>query len=142
MDCDVFCALSITLSSWSFKLLSENGETDLLKSLEDNSLPIYNMDVDFKGLGLFYMERDYASNTLPNEEFKDYLIGDNIENIQIDVSTKTEQTERYTRYIKSLIQSNPNLNDSIFETVVGQNFEIVLLQNPYELEVGEFLDYI
>jgi hypothetical protein len=142
LDCDVFCALSITLSSWSFKLLSENGETDLLKSLEDNSLPIYNMDVDFKGLGLFYMERDYASNTLPNEEFKDYLIGDNIENIQIDVSTKTEQTERYTRYIKSLIQSNPNLNDSIFETVVGQNFEIVLLQNPYELEVGEFLDYI
>jgi uncharacterized GH25 family protein len=123
----------------SFKLLSENGETDLLKSLEDNSLPIYNMDVDFKGLGLFYMERDYASNTLPNEEFKDYLIGDNIENIQIDVSTKTEQTERYTRYIKSLIQSNPNLNDSIFKTVVGQNFEIVLLQNPYELEVGEWI---
>ncbi len=122
-----------------FELISEKGKTDLLPKLQDGALPVLEMDVDFKGLGLIHMERDYARITLPNDKFKSYLKGDNIENIRIDDSTKTEQSERYTQYIKTLIQSNQKSNDEIYKTVVGHNFEIVLLQNPYELSQGDWI---
>ena len=122
-----------------FELISERGKTDLLPELKDGALPVLEMEVDFKGLGLIHMERDYARVTLPNDKFKSYLKGDNIENIRIDDRTKTEQSERYTRYIKALVQSNPKSNDEIHKTVVGHNFEIVLLQNPYELNQGDWI---
>lgn len=122
-----------------FEMINESGKTDLLAKLEDGALPILDMDVDFKGLGLIHMERDYARITLPNDRFKSYLEVDNIENIMINDSTQTEQSERYTRYIKTLIQSNPKANDEIYKTVVGHNFEIVLLQNPYELKKGDWI---
>lgn len=123
----------------SFELINENGKTDLLSKSKDGAFPIFKMNVDFKGLGLIHMERDYAKITLSNDKFKSYLQGDNIENIKIDDSTKTEQTERYTRYIKTLIQSNPKTNDDIYKTIVGHNLEIILLQNPYELGQGDWI---
>ncbi len=122
-----------------FELFSENGTTDLLSKSKDGELPILYMDVDFEGLGLLHMERDYARITLPNDEFKSYLKIDNIENIQINDSTKTEQSERYTRYIKTLVQSDFKKNDAIYKTIVGHNFEIILLQNPYELKQGDWI---
>ena len=123
-----------------FELINQNGKTDLLPRLTDGALPVLEMEVDFKGLGLIHMERDYAQITLPNDRFKSYLELDNIENIKIDDSTKTEQSERYTRYIKALVQSNPKQNDHIYRTVVGHNFEIVLLKNPYLLKKGDWID--
>lgn len=122
-----------------FEMISENGTTDLLSESIDGDLPILNMDVDFKGLGLIHMERGYSRITLPNDKFKSYLQVDNIENIKINDSTKTEQSERYTRYIKTLVQSDFKKNDAIYKTVVGHNFEIVLLQNPYELTQGDWI---
>ncbi|MFD1315125.1 DUF4198 domain-containing protein [Namhaeicola litoreus] len=121
-----------------FELISEKGKTDLLTNAKEGALPILEMDVDFKGLGLIHMERDYSRITLPNDEFITYLQVDNIENISID-QTKKEQSERYSRYIKALIQSNPKKNDEIYKTVVGHNFEIILLQNPYELGIGDWI---
>lgn len=123
----------------NFEMINEHGKTNLLKTLDDGALPMLDREVDFKGLGLIYMERDYARITLPNDRFKSYLENDNIENITINDSTKTEQSERYTRYIKTLIQSNRKQKDEIYKTVVGHNFEIVLQQNPYELKKGDWI---
>ena len=119
--------------------ISEKGAINLLKTAKDGTLPILEIEVDFKGLGLIHMTRDYSRITLPNDRFKSYLKGDNIENITINDTTKTEQSERYTRYIKTLVQSDRKENDSIFKTEIGHNFEIILLQNPYELNVGDQL---
>jgi len=115
-------------------MISELGKTDLLTNLKYGILPILELKVNFEGLGLLYMERDYANVKMSNDEFKSYLIVDNIEN-----TAKTEQTERYTRYLKTLIQSDYKKNDAIYKTIVGHNFEIVLLQNPYELNQDDWL---
>ena len=123
----------------SFEMINENGTTDLLTQVDDQALPILEMDVNFKGLGLVHMQRDYSRISLSNDKFKSYLAGDNIENITINDSTKTQQTERYSRYIKTLIQSNPKPNDHTYKTVVGHDFEIVLLQNPYQLQQGDWI---
>jgi uncharacterized GH25 family protein len=122
-----------------FEIITQNGTTNLLNNNKEGALPILNMDVNFKGLALIHMQRDYAKITLTNEEFIDYLKVDNIENITINTKDKQEQTERYTRYLKTLIQSDKIPNDEIFNTVVGQNFEIILLQNPYTLDEGDWI---
>ncbi len=123
-----------------FEMINEAGTSDLLATVQDGALPILEMDVDFQGLALIHMERDYARITMTNDKFRNYLEVDHIENINIDESTKKEQSEKYTRYIKTLVQSNPKPNDKIFKTVVGHDFEIVLLQNPYELKKGDWIN--
>lgn len=123
-----------------FELINENGKKDLSTKTKDGNIPIIEIDVDFKGLGLIHMERDYARITMSNEKFKDYLQGDNIENIVIDENKKLEQTERYTRYIKALVQSNIKTNDSVHKVIVGHNLEIVLLDDPYKKRIGDWIN--
>ncbi len=123
----------------SFGLITTNDATDL-SSTNDGTLPIINRKVDFDGGGLIHLERDYARIKLATPKFFDYLEEDHIDGIatQVDKS-KPEQRERYTRCIKCLVQSGDNYNDTLYKTVTGQRFEIVLLQNPYRLHAGNTL---
>ena len=122
-----------------YGILNERGKVDLLASMKEGSLPIFDTLVDFKGQGLVFMDRDYARISLPNDKFKDYLLEDNIENITSIDTTKKLQSERYTRYLKSLVQSNEKNSDTIFRTVIGQTFEIILLDNPYLIHQDEWI---
>ncbi|NCI52011.1 DUF4198 domain-containing protein [Sediminibacterium roseum] len=120
----------------SFELLTKNGKTDLSNS-ENGTLPILTRKVDFTGGGLLHSERNYARISLATDKFFDYLIEDHLDGIAGKVDkTKKEQKERYTRYIKSLVQSEKDYSDTMYKTVIGQKFEIVLLDNPYKLAVG------
>lgn len=119
-----------------FELITSNQTKDLLAAGAEGDLPILNAKVDFEGLGLLHMKRDYARISLENAKFKDYLKEDHIENMVIDEKKKI-QRERYTRYIKSLVQSGkPSSADQTFKTITGQAYEIVLLDNPYLLKPG------
>ncbi len=123
-----------------FELISENGITDLLAITKNGALPILNYKVDFEGLGLLHIERDYARNVLPTDEFLNYLRNDHIENITVPNNpAKKLQRERYTRYIKALVQSGDKYNDTLYKTITKQKIEIVLLQNPYKLTIGNQL---
>lgn len=122
-----------------FELITKDSTVDL--SLQANgSFPIINRKVDFEGGGLIHLERDYARISLTTDKFFDYLKEDNIDDIAHRVDkTKKEQKERYTRYIKSLVQSEENYSDTLYKKNTGQLFEIILLQNPYTLNVGAIL---
>ena len=123
----------------SFELITTDGVIDL-SATADGTLPIVRREVDFDGGGLIHLERDYARITLATPKFLDYLKEDNIENIPAKVDRKkAEQKERYTRYIKLLVQSGKQMNDTVYKTITGQKFEIVLLQNPYNLVTGKTL---
>ncbi len=123
-----------------FELISENGKSDLLSGTADGSLPIAKLAANFEGLGLIHIERDYARITLPAKKFLNYLKEDHIENIAVKENAATpSQKERYSRYIKCLVQSGNVKNDTLYKTVTGQNFEIILLQNPYTLHPGNTL---
>jgi len=123
-----------------FKMITENGTIDLLATTNNGCLPVINMKADFEGLGLIHTERDYARITLPTPKFLSYLKEDHIENIKVkNDSSKKFQRERYTRYIKCLVQSGQTRKDTLYKTITGQNFEIILLQNPYLLQKGDIL---
>lgn len=124
-----------------FELINEKGVTDLLKTSTNGTLPVLKTTVDFTGPGLITMERDYARINLPNRKFLDYLKEDHIEGIRIsDNPEKLSQSERYSRYIKSLVQSGTAaITDTLHKKRVGHRFEIVLLDNPYLLKTGDLL---
>ncbi|MFZ1676539.1 MAG: DUF4198 domain-containing protein [Saprospiraceae bacterium] len=122
-----------------FELLTRDSIIDLTTQ-PDGILPIANPNVSFEGGGLFHLERKYGRISLPSPKFIAYLKEDHMEEIipMVD-KTKLEQKERYTRYIKSLVQSEDSYADTMFKTIVGQKFEIILLQNPYTLKPGAIL---
>lgn len=123
-----------------FELITIQGITNLLAETKDQTLPIVNRKVDFDGLGLLHLERDYARISLPTDKFLAYLKEDHIENITVKKDDEKKlQRERYSRYIKALVQSGKPGNDSLFNKRIGQRFEIVLLQNPYLLHPGSII---
>ncbi|MDI9338495.1 MAG: DUF4198 domain-containing protein [Alphaproteobacteria bacterium] len=123
----------------NFELITNQKRKNLLIELKDSTFPIFKTEVDFEGLGLLHMERNYAKISLEKKKFIDYLKEDHIENISSNSIVKNVQNERYTRYLKSLINSHNVNNDTIYKTIVGQKFEIILLQNPYKLKIGQIL---
>ena len=121
----------------SLKITTENGTKDLMSHTKEGAIPFVFTEVDFNGLGLIEAEKDYSFISIENKGFKEYLEADHIENITIDESKK-EQTERYARFIKSLVQSGPVKNDDLYKKMVGHPYEIILLQNPYKLKKGDW----
>ncbi|MEO6547293.1 MAG: DUF4198 domain-containing protein [Ferruginibacter sp.] len=122
-----------------FELVTSGGSVDLTQQ-NNGKLPILNRKVDFEGGGLFYMDRSFARIILPTAKFFDYLKEDHIEGIDSIVDkTRIEQRERYTRYIKSLVQSEEKYSDTLYKLITGQRLEIILLQNPYLLKTGDVL---
>ncbi len=123
----------------SFELITKDGIIDL-SITENGTLPIINRKADFEGGGLLHLERDYARISLATPKFLEYLKEDHMEYIAPKVDRKQkEQKERYTRYIKCLLQSGNSYGDTVYKKVVGQTFEIILLQNPYKLKTGDVL---
>ncbi|MBP7172545.1 MAG: DUF4198 domain-containing protein [Cloacibacterium sp.] len=121
----------------SLKITTEKGTKNLMPLTKEGAVPFVATEVDFNGLGLIEAEKDYSFISIENKEFKEYLEADHIENITIDESKK-EQTERYARFIKSLVQSGPVQNDDLYKKIVGHPYEIILLQNPYQLKKGDW----
>lgn len=122
----------------AFELITKNSVENLITN--DGALPIVTRKINFDGGGLIHLERNYARISLATEKFFDYLKEDHIEGIapQVD-KTKGEQKERYTRYIKCLVQSGEDFSDTLYKQRIGQELEIVLLQNPYRLRAGSLL---
>lgn len=123
-----------------FELISENGVTDLLTAGKDQSFPLLHHPVNFEGLGLIHMERDYARISLTTNKFREYLKEDHLDNIIIPKGSEDKpQRERYSRYLKSLVVSGTSKGSELYKKIVGQNFEIILLQDPYLLHKGNSL---
>lgn len=122
----------------AFELITKDKITDLQQT--ESALPVCNRKVDFDGGGLIHLERDYARISLATAKFLEYLKEDHIDKIadKVDVK-KGDQKERYTRYLKCLVQSGNSFDDTVYKKITGQNFEIVLLQNPYLLHKGDKL---
>jgi len=111
-----------------FDLVTQGAVTNLLTEAKDQALPILNKKVDFDGLGLLYLERDYSRISLPTEKFLDYLKEDHIENITVHKDSLNKmQRERYSRYIKGLVLSGtPSNTDTLYKKKTGHTFEIIL----------------
>lgn len=127
-----------------FKLFSINDALDLKSSLAENALPVYTFSADNAGNYLLAMERNWSYIKLEAGKFEDYLREDGIEFIIAERTkrgeSKTEGSERYSRYLKSLLQVGDKRND-VYKKSLGMKLEIMPLENPYAKRVGDKIKF-
>lgn len=127
-----------------FQLVSASKAWDLKASLTDGDLPIHQFAADRAGNYLLAMERNWSYINLDPQKFEDYLREDGIgyviaERAKLGESLK-EGRERYSRFIKSLLQVGDR-RDETYKKSVGLKLEITPLENPYSKKVGDSLSF-
>ncbi len=91
-----------------FQLFSASKMWDLKPNAVADAMPIYNFSVDKSGNYLLAMERNWSYIKIEPQKFEDYLREDGLDYI-IPERAKLgeiakEGRERYSRYLKSLLQ--------------------------------------
>ncbi len=129
----------------NYALHTAAGVENLLPAMPDSTLPILRKKLDFNGLGLISMERNFSRIPLADSLFHRYLIHE----YQIDAMDAREkpgrkhavERERYARSLKALVQVGPpSAADRTFAKRLGHRIEIVPSQNPYLLKPGAQLE--
>lgn len=109
----------------------------------DRELTSY-LSFDTGGPGTYAIGVSTAPNMieLTADEFNDYLEHDGVLDVLDDRKASGDidkpAAERYAKHVKALVQVGEQRSDG-FATVLGYPAEIVPLQNPYELGVGDEL---
>jgi uncharacterized GH25 family protein len=128
-----------------FQLFSASAQTLNLKtSLVDEALPIYHFSPDRAGNYLLAMERNWSYIKIEPQKFESYLREDGMDYIldereRLGESSK-EGRERYSRFIKSLLQVGDK-RDETYNKTVGLKLEITPLENPYSKKLGDKLAF-
>lgn len=127
-----------------FRLRTADGRTeDLLPTLPDSNLPVLTRRFDAPGPALVTMRRDFSYITLSDSAFRGYLKHESLTHVEIQRALKgprPQERERYARNLKALVQvGTAGQGSTLHSQRVGQELEIVLLQNPYTLQPGSTL---
>ncbi len=127
-----------------FQVFSTGNSLDLKTSLVDEAMPIYNFSAANAGNYLLAMERNWSYIKLEPQKFEDYLREDGIEYIIAEREKlgerQKEGRERYSRFIKSLLQVGDK-RDETYKKSLGLTLEITPLENPYDKKVGDKLKF-
>lgn len=127
-----------------FNLFSAGKTLDLKTGLAEGTMPIHNFSADRAGNYLLAMERDWTYIKLEPDKFEDYLREDGMEYIIAEREKlgerKKQGSERYSRFIKSLLQVGER-RDATYKKRLGTKLEILPLENPYTKKVGDNLNF-
>ena len=120
----------------SFRLFSVEETEDLLAQGLDGQTPLAQVTLRRPGNYLLALERNAATIKLGAKEFQDYLTEEGLDAIielrRQSGESETEGRERYTRYLKSLLQAGTR-HDDTFKREAGHRLEITPLRNPYRV---------
>ncbi len=123
----------------SFDIYSLAGKFDTRTMAETDATPMLIFSSDLAGTYMLSMERDWAYITLPADKFEAYLRDEGMGYIADERKrigeTEKPGRERYSRYLKSLLQVGENITGNI-KTRIGTKLEIVPLDNPYSKKFG------
>lgn len=126
----------------NFVHVSAKGTADLGGKTRDGATPIIVLKSLASGGHLVAMTRSYSHITLPGWKFSTYLFAEEFKQVAAtrkdSGATWSAGRERYSRHLKTLIQVG-SVRDTVYGTVLGQKYEIILLADPMALGVGENL---
>ena len=107
-----------------------------------DSRPLRRVVFKSPGSYLIAMERNQSYIKLDAQKFTDYLkeegLKDIIEQRMKSGESQTEGRERYSRYLKSLVQVGDRRDDT-YKRELGFRLEIIPINNPYLLKLGDSL---
>lgn len=133
-----------TAKTAMFNVFSAGRTLDLKSSVKDQAMPVYDFSASNPGEYLLAMERGWSFIKIEAGEFEDYLREEGMEYIVGERAklkeNQKEGRERYSRFIKSLLQVG-NRHDATYKKRVGLKLEIVPLENPYAKRIGDSLKF-
>ncbi|MCZ6691534.1 MAG: DUF4198 domain-containing protein [Planctomycetota bacterium] len=128
-----------------FALVTSERAIDLLEGAEDGTTPVLRRKMEDEGAVLLVMDRAFAFIELEDEKFSEYLehegLGE-IEKLREKIGHRKKERERYKRCLKSLVRvveekgARPTGAGRLAGKVVGQDIEIVLLDDPFAAKPG------
>jgi uncharacterized GH25 family protein len=122
--------------------INNKDAEDLAITATDSMIPLASKIAENEGLGLIVLDRNYIHITLKAEKFTSYLKEEHLDEIlkiRSELPAKTEEHEKYSRYLKSLVKVG-NKKSTLYKKKLGQTLEIILLQNPYKLGKGKDIE--
>lgn len=126
----------------SFQMFSAGETFDMRSLAENDKSPVLKFASDHSATFMLSMERNWSYIKLDADKFEEYLREDGMEYIIAERKrlgeSEKEGRERYSRYIKTLIQVGDSRTGAA-KTRVGSRIEIVPLENPYSKKVGDTL---
>jgi uncharacterized GH25 family protein len=116
------------------------GETEDLKAIaKDGQMPVAQVTFKTAGNYLIAMERNWSAITLDAKKFTEYLREEGLDSIvaqrEQSGEASKEARERYSRYLKSLVQAGSRQDDT-YRRELGFTLEIIPQTNPYSLQPG------
>ena len=126
----------------SFLLITADKTIDLMAELPDSAMPVLKRKIDFEGLALIAMERDFWYTKMTDEQFTRSLQHEEMHDIlqlREKIGRKKEEHKRYDRSIKALLKVGPQADGEVYKKILGHKVEILLLQNPFLLKPGDRL---
>jgi uncharacterized GH25 family protein len=127
-----------------FLELTEKAQRDLRPLRPADARPVHEFSATAPGSTMLAMHRDWFHIRLAPAKFEAYLREDGIEYILEERKRRGESgkegRERYSRYIKALLQVGTMLDDT-YRRELGLKLEITPLANPYAKKVGDTLTF-
>lgn len=126
-----------------FEMLSAKlPPLNLIAAGQDNQTPVAQITFKSAGNPLIVMERKPQQIELAAPKFTDYLTEEGLTKIIAERQQSGESNkpgrERYSRYLKALVQVGDQ-HDDTYKRVLGQTLEIIPQSNPYNLQRGDVL---
>jgi uncharacterized GH25 family protein len=120
-----------------FQLIAGKETVDLAALGQEDKTPVARAAVKVTGTYLVAMERDVQRIKLDAEKFNKYLAEEGLEAIleqrRKAGEDKSAGKERYTRYLKCLLQAGDARTET-WKRELGQKLEIIPEANPYDLK--------
>lgn len=119
--------------------ISAAGRTDLRPALRENQSPLLEVTPTAPGSGLVALEAGPVEIELPADKWNAYLAEEHLDAIaqirRARGESGTPGRERYTRSLKTIVQSGPTFDETPARPV-GHEMEIVPDRNPSALRPG------
>ena len=121
-----------------FMLYEGSKKFDLTKVAKDSAAPVINYTLFNTGQALIEMTRGYEINAVSRDNYADFLTAQGLDKMAEKVKSGNQFRikEKYTRYMKTLISVEDH-DGSAYEKVLGENYEVVLKDNPYRKRYGD-----
>ncbi|WP_183567468.1 DUF4198 domain-containing protein [Mucilaginibacter sp. SP1R1] len=120
-----------------FTLYEGSKKTDLSGVSKDTASNVLNYSLENSGLALIELVKSENIESERNKFLK-YLDNEGLDAIAEDAKNSNQQyfVEKSNRYLKTLIAvDKPNGKD--FDKPLGEDYEIILQQNPYKASYGD-----
>lgn len=127
-----------TANAAKFLLMAGKKRTDLAPMAKDTATPIVSVKLENDGLNMIELVRKTITDEIERDDFLKILDDEGLtkDAEKARNGSKDSFREKYTWYIKSLIEVDKN-SDNNFEKPLKDEFEIVLKDNPYKGSYGD-----